>query len=427
MARQFFGVEKGLDIFQENGDIQVRILSGSAVPDGLLDQSSAPIGSLYLRNTTGELYQKIANAGNSADWELNGSSSAGLGNWRPERVDAHTGQVLSAGVTDPTGWSDNDGGFDGTDATVGHYVLDGNCDLFEITVVGGASSITLAAAASAPVADDMFAVKFNLPDPAGQENQAIIVYDGAACIKVADVDFANASGITVDAGYTAGTGDPVAGDSVLEALQKIDGNVDELTSAVGVAQGDNDMGTYTGSLLNDNESAKQNIQQLETEAEALRSSIGGSAGDTDMGTYTGEILTDNTDQRTINQELEDAIETGGVTKEETGVSTPTVLDAVLVDEARSCVWLVSAFDESNLDDVQSVMIHGLNDGTASADASSVTDDVFSKERLNSNFNFQVSVVLNGAGAAQEMRLQVDTSETGLTYTAVRLGCSPSGY
>lgn len=385
MARTNHGIEKGLTVFAENGDERFMLLQGTAAPDGVAgDQGNAPLSSLYFRSGTSEIYKKIANAGAPADWEQLGSGGTTIGNWRPERVDAHTGQVLSAGVTDPTAWSDNDGGADGNDFTVGHYVLDGNCDLFEVTVVTGASSITLAAAATPPATDDMFAVKYNLPDPAGQENQAIVTYDGTNCIKVADVDFATATGIVLSGAYAAATGDPAGGDSVELGIAKIDGNVDQLTSAVGVSQGDANMGTYTGNLLNDNESAKQNIQQLEDAAE-------------------------------------------GFPEIQTGVSASTVLDAVLVDQFRSCVWLVTAFDEASAADTKSFMVHGLNDGTAAADAANVTDDVFTSEKLNGNFNTNVSVVLNGTGATQEMRLQVNTTELNVTYTAVRMGCAPSGY
>ena len=86
MARALHGIEKGIRLFQENGDELVDILTGTAAPDGLLDQSAAPIGSLYVRSGTGELYQKITNVGNSSDWQLNGATSAVIGTWRPESV-----------------------------------------------------------------------------------------------------------------------------------------------------------------------------------------------------------------------------------------------------------------------------------------------------------------------------------------------------
>ena len=320
MARNVFDAELGFGISAENGSRLVEIISGTAVPDGTSGrQQLAGIGSLYIRSGTGELYQKIANAGAPADYELKGTGG-GLGNWRPERVDAHTSQVLGVGVTDPTGWSDNDGGFDGNDATVGNYVLDGNCDLWEITVVGGATSITLAAAASAPATDDMFAVRYNLPDPAGQENQAIVVFDGSACIKVADVDFANASGITVDAGYTAGSGNPVAGDSVLQALQKIDGNNDAQDTLLGTSQGDTDLGTFSGATISDNTTVKNALQELETAHEETDQNVddlitlsGVPENSTDLGTFPGGVISDNVTVKTALTELEAKDEAQDVT------------------------------------------------------------------------------------------------------------------
>ena len=92
-------------------------------------------------------------------------------------------------------------------------------------------------------------------------------------------------------------------------------DIADIRTTTGTADGDTDMGTYTGTLINDNESTKQNIQQLETPVEvnsaevvAQRTTSGTSATDTDMGTYTGGIITDNVSQRAINQQLEDAIE-----------------------------------------------------------------------------------------------------------------------
>ena len=106
----------------------------------------------------------------------------------------------------------------------------------------------------------------------------------------------------------------------------------------------------------------------------------------------------------------------------------TTLDAVLVDDFRSVVWLVTGFLTATPANSQSQMIHGMNNGTSSADASgSPSTDVLSKEREGSNFNFDVDVVLNGATTAQEMRLEVNTSEAGVSFTAIRLGSAPSGY
>jgi hypothetical protein len=352
MARDIFDAELGFAVSAENGDRQIYLISGTAAPDGTSGkQAEAPIGSLYARSGTGELYQKIANAGAPADYQLNQATGGTIGNWRPERVDAHTGQVLIAGITDPTGWSDNDGGFDGDDATVGHYVLDGNCALWEITVVTSATSITLAAAATPPAADDMFAVKYNLPDPAGQENQAIIVFDGTACIKVADVDFGSATGVVLVAPYTPINGDPVAGDTVQAAIEKLDGNQDDIQTTLGVPQGSTNLGAFLapGSfLLTATETVKSALQKL--------------------ADYMFGIKVTQT----------------------TGVTTATVVDSLPHATYGRVKWVVEVFETATPANAEGFTVDALTDGT------SVDDTVFGKLRLTKIAGLTTAVAINGA-------------------------------
>ena len=403
MARDVFKAELGFGIDAENGNTQVMLISGTGVPDGTSGkQSDAPIGSLYLRSGTGELYQKIANAGAPADYQLNAATGAAVGNWRPERVDAHTGQVLSAGVTDPTGWSDNDGGFDGTDATVGHYVLDGNCALWEITVVGGATSITLAAAATAPVADDTFAVKFNLPDPAGQENQAIIVYDGAACIKVADVDFAIATGINLSSGYAAASGDPAASEQLESVIQKLDGNNDAQDQVLGTSQGDTNLGTMggTGDIIANNGTVKAGLEALDTELTDTRQNVddlitlsGVAENSTNLGAFLapGSFLLGATE--TIKSALQKVADYlfGVKVTQTTGVTTATAVDSLAHASYRRVQWIVEVFETATPANRQGFVIDALTDGT------NVDDTKYAKLKLGANIaGLTTAVAINGA-------------------------------
>lgn len=435
MAREFFGFEKGLDFFAENGDaVQVRFLFGAAAPGGDAgDQDASPIGSVYAR-TSGEFYQKIANGGSAADWEKFGNVDIDTLSWRSEKVRFATDDTLSAGTVDITTITDNEGMVIG-DINVGEFVIgdrDGVPALFEVTAKPGGDDITLAAASQPIASNDTFMVQQYLPDsPAAQEGQAIVHVPtaGSPAIKIADVNWNFADGISLAAGYTPASGDISSADTVQSAVEKLDGNVDALTSAVGVAQGDNDMGTYTGSLLNDNESAKQNIQQLETESEALRSSLGGSVGDTDMGTYTGSTISDNVDQRTVNQELETAIEAISPTSvgpADLAQATPTTVDTVLVDECQSVEWEVTAHDIGDPTKVQILTITAFHDGHAGADAANVKDMVYAKAKLGGNFNLSADAVLSGTGAAQTIGLQLETSDSdGIRYTVQRRNCVPA--
>jgi len=89
--------------------------------------------------------------------------------------------------------------------------------------------------------------------------------------KMADVDFAFATGIDMSAGYAAANGTIAAGDSVEEAIQKLDGNQIDIISSLGVSQGDVDLGTFTGSTISDNITVKSALQELEL---ALEGNIG---------------------------------------------------------------------------------------------------------------------------------------------------------
>lgn len=449
MARDVFDVELGYAISAENGDRQVLIISGTAVPDGTSgQQSAAPIGSLYIRSGTGELYQKIANAGAPADYELNGAATpASLGNWRPERVDFHTGDVITAGSVDITALTDNDDGYDGTNAVVGHYILDGNCALWEITAFTSATDITVAAAGTPPATDDMFAVRYNLPDPAGQENQAIITYDGTNCIKVADADWgvANAIGLAT---YTAGSGDVTSADTVQSALQKIDGNNDAQDSVLGTAQGATNLGTFTGSTISDNGSVKAGMQELETAHEEVDQNVndlitlsGVAENSTDLGTFTGDIISDNTTVKNALQEVEtelvdtrdnadDLITLSGVAEnstnfgafaspgdflltatetmksalqkladylfgvkvtQTTGVTTAVAVDSLAHATYRRVVWHVEVFVTATPANREGFTIEALTDGT------SVDDTKYAKLKLGSSIaGLTSAVAINGA-------------------------------
>jgi hypothetical protein len=391
MARETFNSELGYGIYAENGDIQALIISGTLVPDGVSGkQGDAPIGSIYLRSGTGELYQKIANAGAPADWELNGSSSVGIGTWRGEQVVLVTNDTQGAGTRDVVAnpFSDDDGtAVPLSQYVVGRYIIsdaDGTPALLEITNVVG-DDVTFAVAGTPLSNQDTFTTRFYLPDsPDSQEGQAIVQYDGSIVIKIGDIDFSFATGIDLSGAYSAASGDVASGDTVELAIEKLDGNNDAQDSLLGTSQGDTDLGLFPNNdVIPDNSSVKDALDAVAQEAE-------------------------------------------GQPSEQTGVNSATTLDSVLVDSYRSVAWLVTAFDEANPADVKSAIVHGANNGTTSADAT-LTDDNASSLLQSGVFNTQIAVVLSGTGAAQEMVLQVNSSEPGVTFTAIRLGAAPSGY
>lgn len=429
MSQGYFGAGKGYDIHDDDGSLLFRLMYSTSAPVGTGEQADAPIGSLLARSN-GELYQKVANAGAPADWELNGSSSAVVGSWR-KPLKALTNDTVTAGVARDLVASpfadDETPLLTAADFTVGDFIVadaDGTPVLLEVTAVS-APNVTFSTPVSEPAlsANDTFLVENYLPDsPGAQEGYAISNYNGSIMVKIGDIDWDFATGINISSGYTAQNGSISSADSVESAIEKLDGNQQDLTSAVGVAQGDVDMGTYTGTLLNDNESAKQNIQQLETEAEALRSSIGGSAGDTDMGTYTGDIISDNVDQRQVNQELETAIEANQPKQFQGTIAqnTPTTVDTVLCDEIQKVRWAIVARDQGTRSALHSYEVTGLHNGHSTSDASATDSSRIAIDRIGI-VNLQYAVVLAGAGSAQTMGLELDTNDAdGIYYTVERI-------
>jgi len=375
MARQGFNFEKFFEILDEN-EQRGSGLKGfrvSAAPGGDAgEQDAAALGSIAMNDTTGAFYKKIANAGALADWEELTSSTVVATNWRPETVRASTNEALSAGVTDPTSWADNDGGLDGTAFSVGEYVYgdyDGTPALWEVTVVGGASSITLAAA-SDPLADgDTFVTRNHLPDPSGQEDEAIILYNGSGSVKIADVNWEVADAIFLTAGYTAGNGNISASESVNSAIQKLDGNQQDIQSASGLTQGDVDYGSFTGDSLADAQTSKQLFQRVETLLEQLR----------------------------------------GV--ESTGITTETVVDSVPV-ATGAVKWLVRISEDATPTNARAFEVWALNDGsTGSPDWSD-----YMKLKVGSNFNATIDVDVSGGS----MRLKITSSTAGVTATVRRI-------
>lgn len=391
MSRELFGVELGHRVYDENGDVIFAVIGGTTVPDGVSgQQGNVPVGSLYVRAGTAELYQKIANAGNAADYQLNGASAAVIGLWRSEAVVALTDEVQGAGTRDMAvnPFTDDDGtALPVSTFVVGKYVItgaNGSPVLLEITNVAG-DDVTFAAAGTALSQDDTFFVQNYLPDADGLENAAIVNFNGSIMIKVADVDWNFADGINLAAAYASQNGTITSADSVNSAVEKLDGNQQDIQAASGLAQGDTDYGIFTGQTIPDGSTSKAALQSLETALEAIRTD-GGPA--------------------------------------DIAQATPTVVDSVLADECQRAEWEVTAHDIGTPANIWTFQVSGFHNGHAGADATTVKDKVYDKDRIGGNFNLDASVTLTGVGAAQAMNLVLETSDAdGIRYTVSRIGCT----
>lgn len=421
MARENFSIEKGLQIYQVNSDLSISILTGDTAPAGTGDQANAEIGSLYIRRGTGELYQKTADAGAPADWELNGTSSAGVNRWRSELVDVITNDTQGAGSRDVVAspFADDDDGLAGTDFTIGHYIIsdaDGTPVLLEVTNVVG-DTVTFAVA-SALVDGDAFITSKYLPDPAGQENQAMVVFSGGVMVKIADFDWSLANSINLTGSYNPQNGTIAGGNSVEEAIEKLDGNQLDLTTLSGVAQGSTDLGTFTGTTIPDAQTNKQALQALETAYEETDQNVddlitlsGVAENSTDNGTMDqGTILSDSATTNALLKEVDAELTRQQGKSSSLGVTTATTVDQILVDDVSACKWLITIENAASPANKQHFEIFAGHDGHASADATSVDDTQYAKLKLGSNFNNTISVTLSGTGGTQFMNITVASTE-----------------
>lgn len=244
MAQKNFVIEKGLKIVDVGTDIGVEHIQGSGAPS-----MDAPKGSLYSDRDTGFHYQKEL-AGSGADkWKKIATQddiNATIGTWRPEAVVLLTAEAQAPGVRDVvvSPFSDDQGTAVALSAfVVGKFIISrlpllgsSSAVLLEITDVTG-NNVTFAAAPSAMVKDDTFVVEYYLPDSATQENHAIVNYNGSAMVKIADADWGRADAIGLAPSYAAVNGSVTSADTVNSALQKLDGNQQDLITLTGEVQG----------------------------------------------------------------------------------------------------------------------------------------------------------------------------------------------
>ena len=381
MARVLHGIEKGIRIYGENSDtLLIDILFGTAAPGGDTgDQDAAPLGSLYLRQNgaSSSLYQKIGTANTTADWLLNGSSTAVVGKWRTERIIAVTNDTVAVGVRDlvASPFADDQAPLlVPGDLTVGDFVIadaDGTPVLREITAISG-DDVTFAAAASPLVAEDTFVAVNYLPDsPANQENRAIVNYNGSVIVKLADVDWSIATGINLSSGYVAASGNVAANDTVEAAIAKLDGVNDNQDTLSGVAQGSTNLGSWTSPvdlLFSATSTVKALFQRIGVLLMQLR------------GVQTASF------------------------------TTAITADSVPVASVLAVKWLVYAYVTGTPANAQAFEVYGMTNGTL------VDDTVSSILKVGSSFNLSREVDISGG----DMRLRLSTSGSAVTAIIRRI-------
>lgn len=161
-----------------------------------------------------------------------------------------------------------------------------------------------------------------------------------------------------------------------------------------------------------------NITSLQSELDATQ--VG--AGLNTDGTYISPTGTNYIDSATsladADELLDAAIANAGLPQvKETGVTTQTILDAVLVDDVQAVKWLVVAEDAGG--DKQAVEVYAIHDGTATSDATTTDYTVYAKLKIGNIVGANLDVVVVGSTTSQEMRLLVESTET-TTVRAARI-------
>lgn len=195
-----------------------------------------------------------------------------------------------------------------------------------------------------------------------------------------------------------------------------------IASVLGISEGDLNFGTFTGTLLADNQDAKTLFQTLETEVESLRTLSGTSAGVDDLGTFTGTTISDNTTIKNALQELETAVEaTGDEVFEGTfsAVTTATTVNTVLVDNVFAAKWFVQCELDSDDTSRRAFEVYAVHDGGAATDATEADWNNISIVKVGSSIDVDVDVVLSGTGASQTMGLQL-TASSAISGSFIRL-------
>jgi hypothetical protein len=267
MSRDLFRAELGLHLTGQDSDVGVKVLFGSGAP-----AMDAEMSSMYHRTDDGTLWRKMAAGAGAGNWEkVPVAADITTIKFRGESVVAITataapssGSTIDLVATPLAG--DEAPLLAGTDFVAGvSHILFGygaTGKLMKVSVVSG-DVITVVDVSPALGGGDSFVVQKYLPNsPGAYENQALVYWSGSAFIKLGDVNWSYADGLSTTAGYTAASGNVVPGDTVQAALQKIDGVNDAQDTALGLSQGATNFGTFTGGLLSSSQSAKQLFQQL---------------------------------------------------------------------------------------------------------------------------------------------------------------------
>lgn len=146
--------------------------------------------------------------------------------------------------------------------------------------------------------------------------------------------------------------------------------------------------------------------------ESAYEALGITFDDENMGAYTGGVLTDNETAKENIQELSDAIEAiSGGSFESVAIpaATPTTVSECLVDDCNGVEWEVYVYETGSEAVKEYFKLSALHDGTSSADAANFDDSVHTKLKIADISGLSFDPVLTGAAAAQTIGLSISAT------------------
>lgn len=145
---------------------------------------------------------------------------------------------------------------------------------------------------------------------------------------------------------------------------------------------------------------------------SVYTALGISDDDEDMGTYTGGIITDNQSQASANQELVNAINaiSGGASSDDNiPAGTPTVVNPCNVDDCDGVEFEVVVFETADETKKEMFKLTALHDGTTSADAADFDESVHTKLKVGDIPGLSYEAKLTGAGVSQTIGLEISAT------------------
>ena len=208
-------------------------------------------------------------------------------------------------------------------------------------------------------------------------------------------------------------------------IQANDGDITDIRSAVGIADGAEDLGSFSGGIISDDGTVKAGMQELETELENVRGDLQTAVGIADeaqhLGTFSGGTISDNGTVKAGMQELETELENVrgdlqnvlGVSDEDTDLGTFS--GAIIADESdvKTALQALETEAENFRGDLQSVL--GVAD-EATALAFSGTSHLNSATQVSGAF-----VTLDAAVGANDSDITDIRSAVGIADGAEDLG------